>query len=54
MSMGKVRGSEMKQLTIELSDEIFKELQKTCIVNTCTMEEAILLLLKRYYFNREE
>ncbi len=44
----------MKKIDIEVSDELFEELRKTCIVNTCSMREAVVNLLERYYFSRED
>ncbi len=42
----------MKKIDIEVSDELFEELKKTCIVNAISMREAVVMLLKNYYFSR--
>ncbi len=42
----------MKKIDIEVSNELFEELRKTCIVNACSMREVVVMLLNQYYDSR--
>ena len=44
----------MKQVTIEVSSDLFNELRKTSIYQAKTANEVVLDILKRYYNGRKD
>ncbi len=44
----------MKKVNIEISDDLFNELRKSCIHNHFSMRDAIVQILKNHYNTRSK
>ncbi len=51
--MGEVRVENMKELTINIDNDLFRELKRTALHNQSGVEAVVLTILANYYTSRK-